>query len=159
MMSYPTPHTIASVTNRLATNSHPRTSSLRTVFIRCSTSHTWGARSNAWFERVILKIARHSRPGIARSWLSFYESVNFLLPSRCPFPDPSPCPGRGQARLARAGEGSSHAVAYLHSLCTSQTRSLLILHRYSLLCAPGADSVALSAFGAALSPIPVPRQV
>src|SRR5216683_5141010 len=24
------------------------------------------------------------------------------------FQDPSPCPGRGQARLARAGEGSSH---------------------------------------------------
>src|SRR5229473_8651024 len=40
-----------------------------------------------------------------------------LAPLGCPRrkspPDPSPCPGRGQARLARAGEGSVHAVAYL----------------------------------------------
>ena len=25
------------------------------------------------------------------------EFVIFLVPSACPFPDPSPCPGRGQA--------------------------------------------------------------
>src|SRR6266849_7694219 len=67
------------------------------------------------------------------------------------------CPGRGQARLARAGEGSSHAVAYLHSLCTSQTRSLLILNRYSVRCAHVADSLARSAFGSASVPLPAQR--
>src|SRR5260370_914884 len=34
------------------------------------------------------------------------------------------CPGRGQARLARAGEGSVHAVAYLHPGCAPRLQSL-----------------------------------
>src|SRR6266851_10141940 len=35
------------------------------------------------------------------------ESVNSLISISVSISDPSPCPGRGQARLARAGEGSS----------------------------------------------------
>src|SRR5260370_37515217 len=148
MMSYPTPHTMASVTNRLATNSPPRTSSLRTVFLRCSTSHKWGRA----VKRLVRTVVGHcenrtalDRPGIARSWLSFYESVNFLLPSRCPFPDPSPCPGRGQARLARAGEGSSHAVAYLHSGCAPRLQSLSLPISRSLALSEVVDFLDLGA--------------
>src|SRR5712664_871854 len=55
--------------------------------------------------------------------LSLSESVIFLISSRCPFPMPLPvCPGRGQARLAHAGEGSSHTDVVLppsRRLCPS----------------------------------------
>src|SRR6266849_11159753 len=55
--------------------------------------------------------------------LSLSESVIFLISSRCPFPIPLPvCPGRWQARLARAGEGSSHTDVVLppsRRLCPS----------------------------------------
>src|SRR5712692_9077065 len=39
------------------------------------------------------------------------------------FPDPSSCPGRGQARLARAGEGSSHIYLALNTLRENWLRS------------------------------------
>src|SRR6266849_4054482 len=68
----------------------------------------------------------HSSLYLAQSLIVGHgEFVNCLLPSPCPFPDPSPCPGRGQARLARAGEGSIHAVAYLHSFRTGNCVSHL----------------------------------
>src|SRR6266478_7430322 len=50
------------------------------------------------------------------------ESAGCVFPFAA-LPDPSPCPGRGQARVARAGEGSIHPVAYLNSEGSSQTRS------------------------------------
>src|ERR1700730_2863623 len=43
------------------------------------------------------------------------------------------CPGRGQARLARAGEGSIHAVAYLHSFRTGSCASHLRNQRLFIL--------------------------
>src|SRR6266852_8842574 len=39
-------------------------------------------------------------------------SGKYLYSGKLSISDPSPCPGRGQARLARAGDGSIHAVAY-----------------------------------------------
>src|SRR6266851_8987153 len=38
------------------------------------------------------------------------------VPVLCSGLDPSPCPGRGRARLARAGEGSSHINLALNTL-------------------------------------------
>src|SRR5713226_161538 len=55
------------------------------------------------------------------------------------FSDPSPCPGRGQARLARAGEGSIHAVAYLHSGCAPRLQSLSLPISRSLALSEAVD--------------------
>src|SRR5216684_6756466 len=68
------------------------------------------------FHRAAVRVTilcRNKKPGATPSGL------------RAAFPDPSPCPGRGQARLARAGEGSIHAAAYLDSGCTENCVSHL----------------------------------
>ena len=53
------------------------------------------------------------------SELVIFDSVSLLVP------DPSPCPGRGQARLARAGEGSSHVYLGLSTCVQNEGAGLL----------------------------------
>ena len=53
------------------------------------------------------------------SELVIFDSVSLLVS------DPSPCPGRGQARLARAGEGSSHVYHGLSTCVQNEGAGLL----------------------------------
>src|SRR5216683_3773806 len=65
-------------------------------------------------------MSRTLRPPFRARRACEFASCVFPLP---PFMDPSSCPGRGQARLARAGEGSSHIYLALNTLRESWLRS------------------------------------
>src|SRR6266852_6734665 len=75
-----------------------------------------------WARQFLMRLRRLSQVREGNPLLQRFPSRLLRTPKNRdeipfpPLPDPSPCPGRGQARLARAGEGSSRVYLALNTL-------------------------------------------